>query len=236
MNRPDRTTRWLQAAVAIAVPLVIGSSGFISYSSLCELAQVVGGYGQLEAHLFPFPIDFTLAGSIAASFLLARWRASWTARAVVGIQVFVAAVVTISGNALHGWSTAAGVEWLRLAVSAVPAAALVGMTHTVTIMLRNRSHPEIDQAFEPVLSRQSVASSPTRNRKKRERILALLKESHEVLGESGSERAALIKRIASRVKADPTYVRSLALELNKSMDKSATDSRHENSQAGEVIA
>lgn len=225
----DRTTQLLTGAVAITAPLVIATSGAISYSSLYELARVLGGYGELEAHLFPFPIDFTLGGAVAASFLLARWRAPIWPRAWVAIQVIFAAVVTISGNALHGTlagDTAAWPWMLRLVVSAVPGAAIVGMTHTVTIMLRCRPRPhggeEEREAPEPRNPAQARRQTERSAAPKEQRAGALLADGGIALL-VGSERAALIARVASEIRASRSYVRKIAGRLESGRGEPSDD-------------
>lgn len=218
----DRTTRGLVVAVSVTAPLVIASSGAISYSSLYQLALVVGGYSQLEAHLFPFPIDFTLGGAVAASFLLARWRAPLVPRFWVALQVALSALVTISGNALHATIVGDAHNWpwgLRLAVSAVPGAAIVGMTHTVTIMLRSRPAvvstegargSEVGARHEtPRPGRPQLTAAPIEAR-----VRALLQRGG-VPGLSGRERADLISRIADAAHASKSYVRKIAVRLER---------------------
>lgn len=206
-------------AVSVTAPLVIASSGAISYSSLYQLALVVGGYSQLEAHLFPFPIDFTLGGAVAASFLLARWRAPLAPRFWVALQVALSALVTISGNALHATIVGDAQSWpwaLRLAVSAVPGAAIVGMTHTVTIMLRCRPASAIpERAPEQEIVRDGEPDREPRQLRgapKELRVRALLVESG-IPGVVGEERAAIIACIAGEVDASRSYVRKIAGRL-----------------------
>lgn len=218
----DRTTSGLVLAVSVTAPLVIASSGAISYSSLYQLALVVGGYSQLEAHLFPFPIDFTLGGAVAASFLLARWRAPLVPRLWVALQVALSALVTISGNALHATIVGDAQSWpwaLRLAVSAVPGAAIVGMTHTVTIMLRSRPAVAIPDRLREDRDvredgRETERQRQLRGAPKESRVSALLAESG-IPGVVGEERAAIIARIASEVGASRSYVRKIAGRLER---------------------
>jgi hypothetical protein len=226
MNGSDRTTGWLTLAVAVTAPLVIGSSGAISYSSLYELARVVGGYGELEAHLFPFPIDFTLGGAVAASFLLARWRAPFWPRFWIALQVGLSAIVTISGNALHGSIVGDPHAWpwgLRLMVSAVPGAAIVGMTHAVTIMLRHRPGDAVrdrdmrsanERAPQRVRSRSSLAP-------KEARVRALLTEGR-IAFLAGEDRASLIARVAGQVAGSRSYVRKIAGRIEREARRDAS--------------
>lgn len=219
MNPTDRTTRWLTASVAVTAPLVIVTSGAISYSSLYALSRAAGGYGEFEAHLFPFPIDFTLGGAIAASFLLARWRAPFWARFWIGLQVALSALVTISGNALHGSIVGHHGDWpwaLRIAVSAVPGAAIVGMTHTVTIMLRARPHAREERSglvnvrtkgSAPARAKARPARSGTAPKEARVRALLLDAGIPRLMSD---ERAALIARVANEVEGSRSYVRKIA--------------------------
>jgi len=138
----DATTRRLERAVWVMATAVIAAGWVISYSSLRLLAVKVGHYGAAEALLYPLPIDCTLGGAVAAEFLLARWDAPLRARLYVGGQILVSAAGTVTGNALHGLITEPSVVqpwWGAVAVSAVPGAAIAGMTHAATLMLRYRS-------------------------------------------------------------------------------------------------
>ena len=227
----DRTTRWLEVAVSVSAPLVIATSGAISYTSLYDLARGPGGFGEVEAHLFPFPIDFNLGGNVAASFLLARWQARLWPRLWVGLQVVISGVATISGNALHGWMASHSHPWvgLGLAVSAVPGAAIVGMTHTVSIMLRCRPRADEDQAPEPTPGKETRAleereqAQERRQRRpasssaspKESRVRALLEEGRIAVLRTKEERAALIARVAEQVEASRSYVRKIAGRLEQ---------------------
>lgn len=244
----DRTTFLLTMAVAIAAPLVIATSGGISYSSLYELALKVGGYGQLEAHLFPFPIDLTLGGAVAASFLLARWRAPMWPRFWIALQVALSAVVTISGNALHGTLVSDAETWAmgwRLAVSAVPGAAIVGMTHTVTIMLR--SHPRPDEEREERAPEREerggrTASEPPANRRERRslpapkesRVRALLDDGG-VVQLDGEERAALIARVATEAGCARSYVRKIAGRVKRESEGHAPEAAKQRGTEAEPV-
>lgn len=228
MTANDRTAWWLTLVVGLTAPLVIVSSGAISYSSLYELALIVGGYGQVEAHLFPLPIDFTLGGAVAASFLLARWRAPFWPRAWIALQVGLSAIATISGNALHGSIVGDPHTWpwgLRLMVSAVPGAAIVGMTHAVTIMLRHRPGAAVrERAARPASEREprrrrSRSSVPP----KEARVRAILSDRRSALL-NPAERAALIARVASEVGGSRSYVRKIAGRIENEARRGATES------------
>jgi hypothetical protein len=230
----DRTTRGLVLAVAVTAPLVIATSGAISYSSLYQLALVVGGFSGLEAHLFPFPVDFTLGGAVAASFLLARWGTPWGPRSWVALQVAASAVVTISGNALHATIVGDAHAWpsaLRLAVSAVPGAAIVFMTHTVTIMLRCRpgaAHQARAAKRPPRAERRQVerdpgarALRPSAGMNKESRLRALLDDGGIGLLD-GPARAALIARAAADVEGSKSYVRKIAASMCEERARTST--------------
>jgi hypothetical protein len=217
----DRTTRVLEWAVLGVAPLVACAAGYDSYSSLVEVAREVGGYAEHEAQVYPLTIDLTLAGSIAASWLLTRWRAPARARAVIGLMIAGSAILTVSGNALHGWLVTGDLAapWaLRAAVSAVPGAAIVGVTHQVVVILRHRprqERTESDADEAPESEPQRHVHRPrarTKSGPKLTRVRALLEE-RGLANLDPRARAEVIGAVARETRTSAQYVRRIAREF-----------------------
>lgn len=220
----DRTTQVLEWAVLGVAPLVAFAAGYDSYSSLVEVAREVGGYAEHEAQVYPAAIDLTLGGSIAASWLLVRWGAPGRARAVVTLMITGSAILTVSGNALHGWLVAGhlAAPWvLRAAVSAVPGAAIVGVTHQVVLVLRHRPHRVAARPAGEVSSPEArLRRAPRRMARatsapKQAHVRALLEE-REVGNLVGQARADVISSVARETRSSAQYVRRLARGLRTS--------------------
>jgi hypothetical protein len=201
----------------VSVPLATIAAELDSYFSQVDVAAIVAGFGWFESHLYPLTIDFTLGGSIAASWLLARWGAPRGPRAVLALMILGSAIATVAANALHGWAVSdhATIPWaLRAVVSAVPGAAIVSATHQAVLVARYRPRPGLadeERESEP----QQQAHRPKARAKstpKQVRVRALLEE-RGLANLDPRARAEVIGAVARETRTSAQYVRRIAREF-----------------------
>lgn len=144
-NPIARFARWLgwsedQYLSALGyVPLVAAfvAGVVLSYTSLVDLAEWLG-FGRFERPFFPVAIDALVAGCYIAQARLAGVKGFGAHRLYIVILGGLAALLTGSGNALHGlivWKVVAlPLPWPVLTTgSLVPALAMAGVGHALAI-------------------------------------------------------------------------------------------------------
>lgn len=123
--------------------VVGGAAAALSYSALDELAQLCG----IRWHyLLPATIDVFAA---TATRIWLRRAAHPDAVRYARTAAWCAIVVTIAGNATHGWLTESHLVapwWLIVIVSALPAIALGALVHLAVLV--GRAVPALDDLAE----------------------------------------------------------------------------------------
>lgn len=142
---------WLFVLMLAFVALAVGSSLYVSFTSLRYVAEVIGGMPANVATAFPLTIDATVAGALLGEWWLAGRRAKhrWPFSYMVAFGV-VFAVLTILGNAAHGALTLSvqrPIEllvggqlvpmpwWVSIAVSAVPGLAIGASGYAMALVV-----------------------------------------------------------------------------------------------------
>lgn len=166
-EEPDMRTRSISAApsrdgvaehaavrvtrlVAVLITVVIAIASFVlSFSSLWSLAARSAWPAPL-AWLWPVIVDGTIVLATMAIVALAGFRIHRGNRRYFWAVLCAAAVVSVSGNAVHALlpGTAPLVPWLSAVIACVPPIALLATTHTLAILWRLRADQPGDPAVE----------------------------------------------------------------------------------------
>jgi succinate dehydrogenase hydrophobic anchor subunit len=127
-------------AAAVLITVVIALASFIlSFSSLWNLAARSAWPTRL-AWLWPVIVDGTIVLATMAIVALASYRHQRGNRRFFWAVLCAAAVVSVSGNAVHALIPGAAplVPWLSAAIACVPPIALLATTHSLAILWRLR--------------------------------------------------------------------------------------------------
>jgi len=147
--------------VAVLITVVIAVASFVlSFSSLWSLAARSAWPARL-AWLWPVIVDGTIVLATMAIVALAGYRSLRGNRRYFWAVLCAAAVVSVSGNAVHALipDTAPLVPWLSAVIACVPPIALLATTHTLAILWRLRVDTTADPAIEVQESAVAVAVS-----------------------------------------------------------------------------
>jgi hypothetical protein len=148
-------------AAAVLITVVIGAASFVlSFSSLWDLAARSAWPARL-AWLWPVIVDGTIILATMAIVALASYRHHRGNRRFFWAVLCAAAVVSVSGNAVHAVmpGTAPLVPWLSALIACVPPIALLATTHTLAILWRLRPEKSVDPAAQVQETALAVAVS-----------------------------------------------------------------------------
>jgi hypothetical protein len=148
-------------AAAVLITLIIGAASFVlSFSSLWDLAARSAWPTRL-AWLWPVIVDGTIILATMAIVALASYRHQRGNRRFFWAVLCAAAVVSVSGNAVHAVipGTAPLAPWLSALIACVPPIALLATTHTLAILWRLRPDQPVDRAAEVQGTALAVAVS-----------------------------------------------------------------------------
>jgi hypothetical protein len=137
-------------AAAVLITVIIGAASFVlSFSSLWDLAARSAWPTHL-AWLWPVIVDGTIILATMAIVALASYRHQRGNRRFFWAVLCAAAVVSVSGNAVHAVipDTAPLVPWVSALIACVPPIALLATTHTLAILWRLRPENPVDPAAE----------------------------------------------------------------------------------------
>jgi hypothetical protein len=146
---------------AVLITLVIGAASFVlSFSSLWDLAARSAWPARL-AWLWPVIVDGTIILATMAIVALASNRHQRGNRRFFWAVLCAAAVVSVSGNAVHAVipGTAPLVPWLSALIACVPPVALLATTHTLAILWRLRPEKPVDSVAQVQETALAVAVS-----------------------------------------------------------------------------
>lgn len=141
--------------VAVLMTVVIAVASFVlSFSSLWSLAARSAWPARL-AWLWPVIVDGTIVLATMAIVALAGYGGRRGSRRYFWAVLCAAAVVSVSGNAVHALIPGAAplVPWLSAVIACVPPIALLATTHTLAILWRLR----FDTSADPKASLQESA-------------------------------------------------------------------------------
>lgn len=139
-RRSSDVLRWTFAA-AVAITTVIATASFVlSFATLWDLATRAGLPSNLS-WLWPVIVDGTILQATISVIALAPIREERSARRFFWGVLAVAAVVSISSNALHAFITPSGSlpPALAAAIATVAPVSLLAATHGIAVLSRARS-------------------------------------------------------------------------------------------------
>jgi hypothetical protein len=148
-------------AAAVLITVVIAVASFVlSFSSLWDLAARSAWPDRL-AWLWPVIVDGTIVLATMAIVTLAGNRDQRGNRRYFWVVLCAAAVVSVSGNAVHAVipGKAPLVPWLSAMIACVPPIALLATTHTLAILWRLRPNQPADTTAQLQERALSVAVS-----------------------------------------------------------------------------
>jgi hypothetical protein len=148
-------------AAAVVITVVIAVASFVlSFSSLWNLAARSAWPARL-AWLWPVIVDGTIVLATMAIVALASYGHHRGNRRFFWAVLCAAAVVSVSGNAVHALMPGGAplVPWLSALIACVPPIALLATTHTLAILWRLRPDKPADPATQLQESAMAVAVS-----------------------------------------------------------------------------
>jgi hypothetical protein len=148
-------------AAAVIITVVIAVASFVlSFSSLWDLAARSAWPTRL-AWLWPVIVDGTIVLATMAIVALAGHRQRRVNRRFFWAVLCAAALVSVSGNAVHALipGRAALIPWLSAVIACVPPIALLATTHSLAILWRLRPERFADAAAETQENALAVAIS-----------------------------------------------------------------------------
>jgi hypothetical protein len=157
----DQTAVRVTRAAAALITVVIAVASFVlSFSSLWNLAARSAWPARL-AWLWPVIVDGTIVLATMAIVTLASCRDQRGNRRYFWAVLCAAAVVSVSGNAVHALipGMAPLVPWQSAVIACVPPIALLATTHTLAILWRLRPANPADAATQMQESALAVAVS-----------------------------------------------------------------------------
>ena len=153
--------------VAVLITAVVAAASFVlSFASLADLAQR-SGYPAELAKLWPVIVDLTIVLATVAVIILgpagvgsrAHRRYFWAALAI-------SAIISVGGNALHGYlqPDTALWPWLAACIAAVAPLSLLATVHGAATMLRisafvSRRTPAADASADTPTAEAPVAEA-----------------------------------------------------------------------------
>jgi hypothetical protein len=150
---------------AVLITVVIAVASFVlSFSSLWNLAARSAWPIRL-AWLWPVIVDGTIVLATMAIVTLAGYRDQRGSRRYFWAVLCAAAVVSVSGNAVHALipGTAPLVPWLSAVIACVPPIALLATTHTLAILWGLRPDKPTDPAT--LMQESALAAAVSRVQK-----------------------------------------------------------------------
>jgi hypothetical protein len=132
---------------AVVGTVFIAAGAFwLSFTSLADLARR-SGLDAEQAWAWPLIVDGIIVVATVAVVVLAGSRGAWYPWALL----FIGALISVTGNALHAIVTATSEVPLMLAaaVAAVPPLVLLAITHLTSVLAR---HATVSAAAEPTLA------------------------------------------------------------------------------------
>jgi hypothetical protein len=141
--------------------VIIGAASFVlSFSSLWDLAARSAWPARL-AWLWPVIVDGTIILATMAIVALASYRRQRGSRRFFWAVLCAAAIISVSGNAVHAVlpGTAPLAPWLSASIACVPPVALLATTHTLAILWRLRPEKPADPAAQVQETALAVAVS-----------------------------------------------------------------------------
>jgi hypothetical protein len=157
----EQTAVRVTRAAAVLITVMIAVASFVlSFSSLWNLAARSAWPVRL-AWLWPVIVDGTILLATMAIVALASHRYQRGNRRFFWAVLCAAAVVSVSGNAVHALipGTAPLVSWLSAGIACVPPIALLATTHSLAILWRLRPDRPMDAAAQIQESALAVAVS-----------------------------------------------------------------------------
>jgi hypothetical protein len=157
----EQTAVRVTRAAAVLITVVIATASFVlSFSSLWNLAARSAWPTRL-AWLWPVIVDGTVVLATMAIVALASYGSQRGDRRFFWAVLCAAAVVSVSGNAVHALIPGGAplVPWLSAVIACVPPIALLATTHTLAILWRLRPDKPVDPATHLRESALAVAVS-----------------------------------------------------------------------------
>lgn len=155
LDHMPRVLRWTRTAAAL-ITLAIGVSSFVlSFASLYDLAHRSGVPADL-AWLWPLTVDGTILQATMAIIALSGYAEQLRNRRFFWAVLTAAALVSVSGNALHALipPEAPFDPWLAAGVQMVAPLSLLATTHGLAVIYR--FHPQPPAAAAAALTAQRV--------------------------------------------------------------------------------
>jgi hypothetical protein len=177
---------------AVLITVVIGAASFVlSFSSLWDLAARSAWPTRL-AWLWPVIVDGTIISATMGIVALAGYREQRSNRRFFWAVLCAAAIVSVSGNAVHAVipGTAPLPPWLSALIACVPPLALLATTHTLTILWRLR--PE--KLADPVAQVQETALAVAVSRvQKWDAVAAAIHERGQLTNQSTAKIGEVLR-------------------------------------------
>lgn len=144
---------------AVVGTVFIAAGAFwLSFTSLADLARR-SGLGPELAWAWPLIVDGIIVVATVAVVVLAGSRGAWYPWALL----FVGALISVTGNALHAIVTANSEVPLVLAaaVAAVPPLVLLAITHLTSVLARHATVSAVAEPVPPLQYEVVVTEAPT---------------------------------------------------------------------------
>ena len=153
--------------VAVLITAVVAAASFVlSFASLADLAQR-SGYPAELAKLWPVIVDLTIVLATVAVIVLGPAGVGSSAhRRYFWAVLAISAIISVGGNALHGYlpPDTALWPWLAACIAAVAPLSLLATVHGAATMLRisafvSRSAPAADASVDTPTAEAPIAEA-----------------------------------------------------------------------------